>query len=105
MSDAKKSPLVKRMIIMLIAVGLLLGGIVGFNVFKNYMMQKYMASAPVPPATVTAMKADFQQWQPALNAVGTLRAVRGVDVTTEIAGLVRSVEFRSGDEVKAGKVL
>jgi membrane fusion protein (multidrug efflux system) len=51
------------------------------------------------------MKADYQQWQPALNAVGTLRAVRGVDVTTEIAGLVRAVEFRSGDEVRVGQVL
>jgi uncharacterized protein YneF (UPF0154 family) len=44
----------KRMIIMLVLVGLLLGGIVGFNVFKGYMMQKYMASAPVPAATVSA---------------------------------------------------
>jgi len=51
------------------------------------------------------MKADYQQWQPQLSAVGTLRAVRGVDVTTEVAGLVRSLEFKSGDEVKAGQVL
>ena len=69
------------------------------------MMQKYMASAPVPAATVSAMTADYQQWQPQLSAVGTLRAVRGVDVTTEVAGLVRSIEFKSGDEVKAGQVL
>jgi membrane fusion protein (multidrug efflux system) len=51
------------------------------------------------------MKVEYQQWQPQLSAVGTLRAVRGVDVTTEIAGLVRSLEFKSGDEVKAGQVL
>lgn len=95
----------KRMAIMLVVVGLLLGGLVGFNFFKGYMMQKYMASAPVPPATVSTMKADFEQWQPQLSAVGTLRAVRGVDVTSEISGLVRSVEFKSGDEVKAGQVL
>src|SRR5262252_999164 len=95
----------KRMIIMLVIVGVLLGGIVGFNWFKGYMMQKYMASAPVPPATVSAMTADYQQWQPQLSAVGTLRAVRGVDVTTEVAGLVRSLEFKSGEEVKAGQVL
>jgi membrane fusion protein (multidrug efflux system) len=93
------------MIIMLVIVGVLLGGIVGFNWFKGYMMQKYMASAPVPPATVSAMTADYQQWQPQLSAVGTLRAVRGVDVTTEVAGLVRSIEFKSGEEVKAGQVL
>src|SRR5256886_14256514 len=95
----------KRMTIMLIAVGLLVGGLVGFNFFKGYMMQKYMASTPVPAATVSAMTADYQQWQPQLSAVGTLRAVRGVDVTTEVAGLVRSINFKSGDEVKAGQVL
>lgn len=105
MDQARKPRLGRRMIIMLLVVGVLLGGLVGFNLFKGYMMQKYMASAPVPPATVSSMKADFQQWQPQLKAVGTLRAVRGVDVTTEIAGLVRTVAFKSGDEVRAGKVL
>jgi membrane fusion protein, multidrug efflux system len=95
----------KRMVIMLVAVGVLLGGLVGFNLFKGYMMQKYMSSAPIPPATVSAMTAEHQSWQPQLSAVGTLRAVRGVDVTTEVAGLVRSIEFKSGDEVKTGQVL
>jgi len=95
----------KRMTIMLIVVGLLVGGLVGFNVFKGIMMQKYMGKGGLPPATVTAMKADYQVWQPQLNAVGTLRAVRGVDVTTEVAGLVRSIEFKAGDEVRAGQVL
>jgi membrane fusion protein (multidrug efflux system) len=95
----------KRMVIMLVSVGVLLGGLVGFNWFKGYMMQKYMGSAPVPPATVSAMKADYQEWQPQLSAVGTLRAVRGVDVTTEVAGLVRTIEFKSGEEVKTGQVL
>jgi membrane fusion protein (multidrug efflux system) len=95
----------KRMTIMLIAVGLLIGGLVGFNFFKGYMMQKYMGKGAQPPATVSAMKAEYQVWQPQLNAVGTLRAVRGVDVTTEVAGLVRSINFKSGDEVKAGQVL
>jgi membrane fusion protein, multidrug efflux system len=103
--DPNRKPTTKRMIIMLIAVGILLGGIVGFNFIKGYMMAKFMASQPTPPATVTATKVDYQEWQSALNVVGTLRAVRGVDVTSEVAGLVRSVDFRSGDEVRAGAVL
>ncbi len=52
---------------MLIAVGVLLGGIVGFNAFKGYMIKKYMAPAPMPPATVSTIKADFEQWQPQLE--------------------------------------
>jgi membrane fusion protein (multidrug efflux system) len=100
-----KAKMRKRMVIMLVAVGIVLGGLVGFNWFKGVMMQKYMSSQQIPAVTVSALKADYQQWQPQLSAVGTLRAVRGVDVTTEVAGLVRSLEFKSGDEVKAGQVL
>src|SRR4029077_19736027 len=34
-----------------------------------------------------------------------MRVVRGVDVTTEVTGLGRTLRFKSGDEVKAGQVL
>ena len=63
----------RRMVIMLVIVGVVLGGLVGFNFFKGYMMQKYMASAPIPASTVTAMTAGYQQWQPQLSAVGPPR--------------------------------
>ena len=95
----------KRMAIMLAIVGLIFGAIFGFQAFKAKMIKQFMATMKMPPATVTAMKAEFQPWQPQLNAVGSLRAVHGVDVTTEIGGLVREVHFKSGDEVKAGQVL
>lgn len=95
----------KRMVIMLVSVGLLFGAIFGFQAFKAKMMKQFMASMKMPPATVTAMKAELQPWQPQLNAVGSLRAVHGVEVTNEIGGLVREVRFKSGDEVTAGQVL
>jgi membrane fusion protein (multidrug efflux system) len=95
----------KRMVIMLVCVGLLLGGLIAFNVVKGIMIKKYMANAPIPPATVTTLKASYQTWQPQLSSIGTLRAVRGVDVTTEVPGLVRSIDFKSGDEVRADQVL
>ena len=102
---ATKRRMTKRMIIMLICVGVLLGGLIGFNLFKAHMIKKFMASNAVPSATVTSAVASYQQWQPQLSAVGSLRAVRGVDVTTEVAGLVREIPFNSGQEVKAGQVL
>ncbi|MEM5372386.1 efflux RND transporter periplasmic adaptor subunit [Paraburkholderia azotifigens] len=100
-----KRPMTKRMIIMLIFVGLLLSALAGFNLFRAHMIRKFMASNAAPPATVTAAVASYQTWQPQLAAVGSLRAVRGVDVTTEVAGLVREIAFSSGQEVKAGQVL
>ncbi len=95
----------KRMLIMLVLAGLVFGGIFGYQTFKNQMMKKYMSAGKPPPATVTTKKIDFDSWQPQLNSVGSLRAARGVDITTEITGLVRSVHFKSGQSVSAGQLL
>jgi membrane fusion protein (multidrug efflux system) len=91
---------------MLIMIGcvVLLVAVLAFG--KYLQIRQLIASAPKPgPQTVTAAKVENLEWQPALSAVGTLAPVRGVDVTTEIAGLVRNVRFKSGEEVKAGQVL
>ncbi len=95
----------KRMFIMLAVVGLLFGGIFGFKIFMMQMIKKSMASQQAPAVTVSTIRAEMHTWQPQLKAVGTLRAVRGVDVTSEITGLVKTVTFKSGDEVRAGQVL
>jgi membrane fusion protein (multidrug efflux system) len=97
--------MIKRMVIMLVCVGLLFGGIFGFKAFTARMVREAMNENRQPPVTVSATKAEYQTWQPQLRAVGTTRAVRGVDVTTEIAGLVVSLDFKSGEEVKADQVL
>ena len=93
----------KRMIIMVICVLLLVAALAG-GFFLH--IKKMIASIPKPgPQTVSAIKAQQLDWQPQLSAVGSLSPVRGVDVTTEISGLVRSVNFKSGQEVKAGQLL
>jgi membrane fusion protein (multidrug efflux system) len=98
-----KSFMTKRMLIMVGCV-LLLVAVLAFG--KYLQIQKLIASSPKPGAqVVTAVKATTSEWQPQLTSVGTLAPVRGVDVTTEIAGLVRTVRIKSGDEVKAGQVL
>jgi membrane fusion protein (multidrug efflux system) len=95
----------RRLIIVLIAAGLLLAAIVGFNTWKaNFVAQLRLKNA-APPQSVTAVGAHFSDWQPEVSAVGSLRAVRGVDVTTEVTGLVRALRFKSGDEVQSGQVL
>jgi len=95
----------RRLIIVVLAAGVLLAAIVGFNTWKaNFVAQLRLKNA-APPQTVTAATAEVSEWQPEVSAVGSLRAVRGVDVTTEVTGLVRSVRFKSGDEAQSGQVL
>jgi len=95
----------KRMIIMLAIVGTVFAGLIGFQQFKAYMMMKWLAGNSQPPATVTTATAGFEAWQPLIRSVGTLRARNGIDVVSEVAGVVRKVHFNSGDEVKAGELL
>lgn len=98
------NPTRKRMIIMLVAVGVVLGLVFGFQVFKGIMIKKFM-SANVPVQTVSTTTAKMEDWQPTMSAVGSLRAVRGADLSFEVPGIVDEVLFNSGDEVKAGTVL
>ncbi|MBV8803677.1 MAG: efflux RND transporter periplasmic adaptor subunit, partial [Sinobacteraceae bacterium] len=95
----------RRLIIVVLAAGLLLVAIVAFNTWKANFVAKLRAKNASPPQTVTAATAHFSDWQPEVSAVGSLRAFRGVDVTTEVTGLVRAIRFKSGDEVKAGQAL
>jgi membrane fusion protein (multidrug efflux system) len=63
------------------------------------------AGAQEPVATVSTIVAHASAWQNTLEAVGTVRAVRGADLAAEIAGVVDSVGFQSGRDVAAGTVL
>lgn len=93
------------MIIMLIAVGVLFALIFGWKAIGNYMMQQYFLKMKSPPVTVSTMKVEASLWQPTLRAVGNMRARLGVNVTTELAGMVQTIYFTPGTPVKKGTVL
>ena len=95
----------KRMVIMLIAVAIVFGGIFGFQAFKASMIKKFMTAMGSPPQTVSATKAGYGEWQPKLEAVGSLRAVLGADLSLEVAGVVDTITFNSGDDIEQGKLL
>jgi membrane fusion protein (multidrug efflux system) len=95
----------KRMVIMLIAVAIVFGGIFGFQAFKASMIKKFMTAMGSPPQTVSATKAAYGEWQPKLEAVGSLRAVLGAELSLEVAGVVDTITFNSGDDIEQGKLL
>jgi membrane fusion protein, multidrug efflux system len=97
--------MIKRMLMMLVLVGVVLGGLFGFKAFVGGKIKEAMASMADLPQTVSAAKAASSDWQPRIDAVGSLRAVRGSDLSLEVAGVVEEITFQSGDEVQAGQVL
>ncbi len=96
----------KRMIIMLISVGIVLGIVFTWEaVISPMFLKKFIASMANPPQTVSTAKAVTQDWQKEIVAVGSLRAQRGADLSTQVGGIVSAVHFESGAEVEAGTLL
>jgi membrane fusion protein (multidrug efflux system) len=100
--------MIKRMLIMLVLVAVVLGGIFGFKSFVNGKVKEFM-TGPAGPGhqaqTVSTAKAVPTDWQSVIEAVGSLRAVNGADLSIEVAGVVETLNFQSGDDVEAGKEL
>jgi len=95
----------KRMIIMLIALIIVFGGIIGFNLFKNFMMKRYFAHYTPPAVTVSSVTAKKQDWEPTIPAIGNFIAINGVDVNSEASGQVREIHFDSGQFIEKGSPL
>lgn len=89
---------------MLLAMGILIGGIFGWKYFQQQQQQAAQAGGP-PPATVSSAEVQLEHWQRRLEAVGSFVAVQGTRVTTEVPGLVETIHFRSGHDVAAGDLL
>lgn len=95
----------KRMIIMLIFCLVVFGGVFGMKYMGSKGSQAYFDNMPVPAATISATEAQLTDWARQIEAVGTLKAVNGIQVTTEAAGIVEMIAFESGDQVEQGAIL
>ena len=92
---------------MLVVVAAIYGGFTFFKVnqIMGFMqLAKSGAFAP-PPTAVTSTVAQKSEWQPTLETIGTVVAINGVTISTDLAGIVCKIAFESGSEVKAGDLL
>ncbi len=90
----------------LIAIGLLIAILGSIGGYKYLQIAELMSTdfSP-PPVTVAATTSTEARWGRYLDAVGTIRAVRGVELTSETSGEITQINFDSGDDVEAGAIL
>lgn len=90
-----------RMAKMLIFLVIFFGGIFGYKFIKVLMMPQHV----MPSVSVSSTFVKAQEWQSKIRSVGTLRAIHGVDITTELAGMVKKIHLTPGTHVKANDIL
>jgi len=95
-----------RFLITAVVIAALLGGLSYFQfIFKPQMIRQFLSQMTPPPATVTAEPAKAERWVERLTSIGTLTASQGVDITSQVAGIVTEVLIDSGKEVDHGTKL
>jgi membrane fusion protein (multidrug efflux system) len=82
---------------------LIFGGISSY-LYRQFSALGAMDFTPVP-VTITAATASMAPWDSTVSAIGTVRAVRGVELSAEASGEVIAVDVNSGDQVKKGDLL
>jgi membrane fusion protein, multidrug efflux system len=104
--DAPRKPsTAKRMFWMLLISLLVFGGVFFVKWQASKGMNAMFDNMSPQPAAVSAYVAKAERWSDRVEAVGTLTAVNGTDVTTEAGGVIREIAFEAGQPVKAGTVL
>src|SRR5947209_9387130 len=94
-----RGPMAKAVGALGLAVVLVLG-------IKAMQVGKLMSTPfTMPPTTVSSIEVKEQDWAPVLSAVGSISAVQGAVVSTELGGVVAQINFPNGGEAKKGDVL
>lgn len=95
---------VTRIVIVVAALAVVLGALFGWRFYQMRQQAEAMAQQP-PPVVVETVVSSVQSWRESVRAIGSLRAVNGVEVANEVPGVVRELGFESGQRVAAGDVL
>ena len=84
----------------LLALVILLVGVKALQIVK-------MASTPMvmPATTVSSATVKEEDWAPVLSAVGSISAVQGAVVSSELGGVVSQIAFENGGTAKKGDLL
>ncbi len=97
--------MIKRFLIAILALAVVAGGIVGYNIFVGKMIAQFFASMKPAPVAVSVSEVVPGLWEPGIETIGTAAALRGTDLAVEASGIVREVRFAANDRIAAGQVL
>lgn len=93
----------KRTLITIVVLTVIIATAIGL--YRQQGQQQAAGPRGFPPAVVASTEVKQENWEPSLHSVGTLVATNGIDVTSEVSGIVSEILFESGQPVAAGQVL
>lgn len=95
----------KRIVLTLLGLLVVVGGLAGVKALQIRAMIQSGAKFAPPPEMVTVSQAGADAWETTMTAMGSLAAVQGVTVATELPGRVVAIAFTPDTTVRSGDLL
>lgn len=93
-------------LVVFVVLAALVGGIYHFHFnLKPEFARAAISSMPRPVAGVAVEEARAENWASSVSSIGTFRAVPGIDVSSQVAGVVAEIAFQNGQDVQKGALL
>jgi membrane fusion protein, multidrug efflux system len=86
----------------LLGIVLVVGGIKGGQIAA---MVQAGENTPAHAETISTYTAETQHWPNTFKALGTVEASEGIVISAEVAGKVKQINVKSGEQVKKGTVI
>ena len=96
---------IRWLVIVALLLAIVLGGLYGFNRFREQAIATYFANNKPPPAQISAAEVAIEAVPRSAPGIGSLAAIHQVTINPEVGGRVTKIFFEPGTTVKAGDPL
>jgi membrane fusion protein (multidrug efflux system) len=104
-SKFKMKPTRKTVLKAVLGLGILVVDLLLIKGLQIFTMVSSGKNVVPPPVTVTSAVVKEENWSPVLPAIGSVSAVQGAIVATELGGVVSEIKFENGGVAKKGDVI
>ncbi len=103
--EVGRTRMARWLVIMGLLLAVVLGGLYGFNRFRERAVATYFATNKPPPAQISAAEVKTESVPRFATGIGSVTAVHQVTINPEVGGRVTKLFFEPGTMVKAGDPL
>src|SRR5499427_10173876 len=96
---------IRWFVIVGLLLAIVLGGLYGFNRFRQQAIATFFANNKPPPARISAVEVKTEAVPRFATGIGAVAAVHQVTINPEVGGRVTRIFFEPGTMVKAGDPL
>ncbi len=92
-------------LVVIVAMGGIAGGLTLYKRNEMNAAQAAAAAYPEPSEAVASVRARKGEWSTSTRAIGTVVAMRELEIRNEVAGAIAEIGFKSGAIVEPGQTL